>query len=300
MYYSLAYFLRHNEWIDPNSYPNLVKPRDFLNGQEMNFHWAPWYKNSTLHLHPYETCDCHREPGAIYRGVGKEVICENRYYHDPQRNNTVVYLQAFDTSYKIRGHFENPNEALMAHQYDDQNLNNNHTLKVNEIIDTIVPYTWSYEWPDAITNMIAKKLKPNIFVMNAGLWYRQGWGLEDQSYLHQLDKAIQDANIPRKIWKSTTAALDEKRNSGDIDALDQRMCEKEWFECFNITGFTAKLRRNFYVDTFHFTEPVYRKMNELLLFNHLGLTIDEDGASSVKTTNSTGSLLEWSALGIYD
>ncbi len=304
MYYSLAYYLRHNKWIDPTSYPNLVKPRDFLNGEEMKFHWAPWYKNSTLQLHPYETCDCHREPGNVNRGVGKETVCENRYYHDPHRNNTVVYLQAFDPSMGIRGHFENPNEALMAYRnVDDQNQDN--TLKVNEIIDTIVPYSWSYDWPDAITNMIAMKLKPNIFVMNAGLWHKNGWELEDQSYLDRLDKAIQDANIPRKIWKTTTVADGGKINSAH-DALDQRMCQKEsWFECFNITRWTAKIPSEFYIDTVHFVEPVYRKMNELLLFDHLGLMINEDGGASGgsdnndnKRMNSTN-LLEWSALGIH-
>ena len=186
----------------------------------------------------------------------------------------------------IRGHFEDPNNTWMANEENRVNI----SKAVDDIITKTIPFTWHYDWPDAITEIVAKKLKPNVLVINAGKWRSPGWELDQESYLNRLEKAIIDAKIPRTIWKTTTANRGNKVDPV-LYQFDNKMCQKEVFECFNITEWTSRLPAKFYIDGGHFDEPVYRKMNELLLFDHLGLTLNGDADS-----NSTPSLLEWGAL----
>ena len=303
MYYSLAHYLRHNQWIEPDSYPHLVKPSDVLGGYELNFDWTPWYNASTLNLYPYETCDCHREPGTLRRQYNG-IVNENRYFYDPQRNNTVVYFQAFTPKISIRGHFEDPKQALKQmpcknhtiHPYNHLQGNvgdicTNITDKEKEnILLEKVPITWEYDWPDAITHMVTK-INPDVLVLNSGKWREPGWGFEQQSYLDKFAKAVKDANIPHTIWKTTTA-----NKGGRIDPtlneFDNKMCQQDWLECFNLTAWTSKVPSAMYVDSGHFREPVYRKMNELLLFDHLNITLHDDNVTTIP------GLLGWEAFGI--
>ena len=36
-------------------------------GYEIHFDWTPWHNASTLNLYQDETCDCHQEPGSLWR-----------------------------------------------------------------------------------------------------------------------------------------------------------------------------------------------------------------------------------------
>lgn len=268
MYYSLAYFLRHNEWIDPAAYPNLVKPADFLGGYELNFDWTPWYNASMAALAPYENCDCYREPGSIMRFPGKNWVVENRYFYDPIRNNTVVYFQAFGNAIEIRGHWDDPQKAMRAQQLvnrsaDFSSADNNYTA-VGPLVGRH-PYAWSYDWATAIRQQVAK-IKPNALVINAGVWAHD---FDKPDFVESVMAAINETGIPRAIWKTTAAARNGQVPSQETDVA---LCHHEFFQqsdCLNISGWTSKLNGDFYIDRAHFREPVYRKMNEQLL-EHLG------------------------------
>jgi hypothetical protein len=293
MYISLAYFLRHNEWIDPDSYPNLVKPADFPGGYALKFDWMPWYNVSTAALAPYENCDCHREMGDIMRNPGKEWICENRYYYDRTRNNTVVYFQSFGNFIPIRGHWEDPQEATRAAQLlqvvkklasasnrsvGDENEN----VTVGPLLGRH-PYTWSYDWPTTIRHQVAR-IKPNVLVMNAGIWPHD---FDKPDFVESIVAAINETGIPQTIWKTTSS--DKNGRFERYMETDEAMCRHEFFQrdCLNITGWTSKLNEDHYIDHIHFREPVYRKMNEQLLEN---LGISQGGSR----------MLNWTDLGIAD
>lgn len=291
MYYSLVYYLKNNQWIAPESYPHLVKPADFFGGNEANFDWAPWYNASTKELYPYENCDCHREPGSLAVYPGNYWTIENRYFHDPIRNNTVVYFQSFGTAFPIRGHWEDPMQAMKAHHQDineNEDINNSNTNSIPPVGPFLsrIDYAWNYTWPDAIRHQVSK-IQPEVLVLNAGKWYHQDF--HQQEYFNNFADAINNSNIPRVIWKTSTSDKGGTINP-NLPFLDAKMCEQDWLECFDITGWTSKLSEGFYVDNYHFIEPVYRKMNEQL-FDYLG--IKYQGDESLRPAP-----LEWETLGI--
>jgi hypothetical protein len=245
MYVSLVYYLRHDQWISPDDYPNLVKPYDFWNGTagpgESRLNWMPFYFNSTEALRPYESCDCWRPPGKVD-------IVENRYYHDPVRNNTVVYYQGFGHRIPIRGHWKDPNQIL------------NDTNKVGpwDNATKIPPFQFKYtDWADAIINQVLP-IKPHTLVMNAGLWHNNFGNTEIVERLVNATKSI-----PQVIWKTTTVSRDKEYSN----SVDQSLCNT--LECMNVSGWTFMLDEDYYTDGLHFREPIYHKMNEQLLWDHV-------------------------------
>lgn len=263
-YYSLAYFLRHGKWIDPESRRSLVRPMDFLGGSELNFEWSPWFNASMAELAPYENCDCYREAGRLNGQKGKlRYICENRYYYDPIRNNRVTYIQSFGTAITIRGHWESKKASQqLADYYKYPNES-----AIGETVGPMivrVPYLWEGDWMDAIRGHISE-LEPALLVMNAGKWAHS---FHEEVFRASIMNALNDTSIPRVIWKKTTA------NRGGIykrawKETDDAMCAL--IECMDTT-WTVQVPENLYVDQVHFLEPVYRLLNEQLL-KQLGFTI---------------------------
>jgi len=281
MYYSLVYFLRHNQWIDSASDPNLVIPSSILGGYELNLDWMPWYNASTVALSPYENCDCYRDKGSIVRGPGAKSVVENRYYFDPTRNNTIVYFQSFGNVIPIRGHWRDPQEAMQAPQrkIDGEELDSNsigpHTGHL--------PFTWYSKLPMAIKEQVGA-IRPDALVMNGGKWNHD---FGDPAFVAEVVAAIQEVGIPRVIWRTTTA--DRGGHFEKYQSTDEVMCAVEELECFNVTGWTSKLRGGLYIDQGHFREPVYRKMNEELL-EMLGVSMEGNSGNS--------SILPWEAVGL--
>jgi hypothetical protein len=273
-YYSLVYFLRHGEWIDPQSYPNLVRPMDFLGGFELNFEWSPWFNASMEALQPYENCDCYREAGRLNGQGGKlPFICENRYYHDPVRNNTVTFLQAFGTAAPIRGHWMAKDAIAQLLQYHE-------TKNKSAVGDTVgpmvsrVPYLWQGTWTDVIRGHVAD-LAPSVLIMNAGKWLHS---FDDATFRAEIVNALKDAPIPRVLWKTTTA---DRGGRYTYNETDHAMCEL--LECLD-TRWTVDVPSNLYVDQGHFTEPVYRLLNEQLLYQ-LGIKIPGSVSSDVNLSS---------------
>jgi hypothetical protein len=297
MYYSLAYFLRHNEWIDPDSVPNLVRPADFDvgdNSTKFKFQWMPWFNASLTALAPYENCDCYREPKNNSTEEIKSNGTENRYYYDPTRNNTVVYFQALGTYRDIRGHWNyHPHEAAMttASQRGAVVNDTRNGTAVGPLPTGRHPLTWSYDWPTAIRQQV-KRVKPNVLVINAGKWPHD---FDNPIFVESVVAAIHATGIPQPIWMTTPS---ERRLKFRLyRETDDAMCRHEFFQkhnngCLNQSGWTSKLNKNYWIDRHHFREPVYRKMNEQLL-THLGIVSSQAGAAG-----SSSRMMNWTELGI--
>jgi hypothetical protein len=256
-YLSLVYFLRHGVWIDPTSVPHLVRPLDY----NLQKSWQPWFRASMDALEPNENCDCLRESGQLNATL--PFICENRYYHDPVRNNTVTYLQAFGTQSTIHGHW-------LAQQAIPQLVAYHRTKNQSAIGDTVgpmlgrVPYRWEGTWMDAIRGHVAD-LAPAVLIMNAGKWKHS---FHDPLFQDAIVTALQNVSsvIPRVIWKKTTADLGGKYTYNETDST---MCAL--LECMDTT-WTMDVPQSLYMDQNHFYEPVYRLLNEQLL-QQLGIAI---------------------------
>lgn len=114
-YISLAYFLKHGMWLDYNfqardaEAKNLVQNNNLMNSH--SFHhplhpdqdWNEFFWQSTRALYPFEACDCYRHVDshrntdrsngfAVDALVTSNIILERRYFHEPSRNNTIVYI----------------------------------------------------------------------------------------------------------------------------------------------------------------------------------------------------------------
>jgi hypothetical protein len=275
-YVSLVYFLRHGVWIDPSALPVLVRPKDYIGGMELAFEWSPWFRASMDALQPYENCDCYREAGMLNGQGGKlPYICENRYYHDPVRNNTVTYLQAYGTATSIRGHWP-------AQQAIPQLAEYHRTNNQSAIGDTVgpmvgrVPYRWQGTWMDTFRGHVAD-LAPAVLIMNAGKWRHS---FHETTFRDAIVAALQDVGsiIPRVIWKKTTA---DRGGKYTYNETDETMCAL--LECVDTT-WTVDVPSSMYVDQGHFLEPVYRLLNEQLL-HQLGIAIP-DSVSSVANHSS--------------
>lgn len=282
MYMSLVHYLRHNQWIEPTQKPNLVRPRDYFSGpRETRFNWLPYYRASTAALAPYEACDCWREPGDPNGGRTAETLIENRYYYDPHRNNTVVYLIANGNKIPMRGHWKNPQQVL-------QNTTTNPGPWTNA--STIPPFQWNFShWADAILNQVAP-LKPHTLVMNAGHWRH---AMTQDSYLQRVVQVAKQS-VPQVIWRTTTA--DKKGGFEWHLPADWALCTE--LDCLNVTGWTSKLDERFYVDKLHFVEPVYRKMNELLLWDYI--YPNHPTMKYQYSQHQDGNRLPWSELDLSD
>jgi len=258
MYYSLVYFLRHNQWIDPLSKPNLVKPADILGGYELNFDWIPWYNFSNHALDPYEKCDCYRESGSIVRKPGRDWVCENRYYHDPTRNNTIIFFQSYGNHIPIRGHWEDPPIFQQNSQIDQSNFS---------IFYDRVPHSWSYDWPDAILHQVSKIRPLPKLILAAAAWNND---FDKPDFVERIVHAVkQTVGMENVLWKTATA--NRRGSIKDSGKTDKNMCE-QLQGCLNVSGWTSKLSSDYYIDEGHFREPVYRKMNEEL-FLYLNLSV---------------------------
>lgn len=282
-YVSLVHFLRfNNTWIESTDSPNMVVAQTFLDHNESGGHWSHYYQQSMARLAPFENCDCFRN------GKNYQQVTENRYFYDPTRNNTITYVQAFG-SMPIHGHWMDPVEAARAplHELVQGNSydTNRTTTQQDEIpllgpMPTVLPYKWEGGWEFVIESHISK-IQPEVLILNAGKWPNQFHLPESRESLRN---ATQMAQIPRVIWKTTTASKGAKYTAIE-SGTDHDMCEI--MECFNVSGWTKMVPPSLYPDIHHFYEPVYRKLNEEL-FSFLGMPI------------LTPSLLEWRHLNLSE
>jgi hypothetical protein len=287
MYISLVHFLRfNNTWIQPTDQPNMVVAKTYLDSPELHAHWTHFYLQTMAKLAPYENCDCFRAP---YRQ--KKPICENRYFYDPTRNNTITYIQAFGKATPVHGHWLDPvraarepsrialtEEELQTHIFQSMNQTQSTQYKIPAVgpMPDNIPDIWSGGWEFAIESHV-KQIQPDVLILNAGKWSNDLDELEPRQSLVNATRGI-----PRVIWKTTTSNVRGLYKPQER-LVDEAMCGL--LECFNISSWSMLLANRFYHDKCHYYEPVYRKMNEEL-FRFLGVPA------------ARAPVLDWTELGI--
>lgn len=231
-YVDLVYFLSHNgTFPSPDDVPNMVVERTHKNG------WVQFYNFTNSALRPYEQCDC-------FRMNNLSNIIENRYFHDPERNNTVTYLQKFGS---------HPFKS----SWNVSDVHKEHTLVQDESeLDFI--YNGA-DWVDAIRDYVCQiSPKPSLFIFNSGLWPNNDLKSVDLQY--RIIEALQACEIA-SMFKTTTKSKFQ---------FDPTWAEYERQLC-NLTDYcmdvrwTALVPQEYYWDKLHFREPVYSLLNVQLL-----------------------------------
>ena len=256
-YLSLAYFLKYGSWWNPHQRsPNFVYAPSYHHPQHTDLDWAEYNFQTNRLLYPMELCDCQRKDN---------FILERRYFWDPIRNNTLVYmhLNGKETTAPRRGYFGSfaPSQVFGNWSKRLPEAEPKRAFRLKRHI------AWEHDsWMDVVRFHVgALGLGNGIpVVLNAGL------------HPHDLTprdlQQVQNDTGLRILWKTTTY---RKREMADlyyngtlslerqgITAVDNAMCHQ--FECFNVT-WTSQLRHSQFLDQLHFAEPVYRIMNEQLL-----------------------------------
>ena len=260
-YLSLAYFLRTGRWFDPSfRKSHLTNVYSF----ESIFHddlYGEFFFQTTRQLQPHEICDC-VYPSSLtslahaYRFNESEVVI-NRYFHDPERNNTVRFFHAFGHQHDLQGRLDPQNIPFMEDGKEkDGLLNGKHTFEQKDIV-------WNTSsWADLVRDQIGTLLpKPQFMLLNAGK-HSNDFG-SDPEQVQQLHQSIQDAGLVRTFWRTTTYKNDGNPISGTTPKTDKIMCQ-DLGGCLS-TEWTQHVNKNWYWDQHHNYEPVYRVINEDLL-----------------------------------
>jgi hypothetical protein len=246
-YLSLAYFLRHGKWFNPSEIPHLVNQNHFIYDpvSRKRRGWATFFSETNKLLSPCERCDCFRNRWTNVTEVDSYVI-ENRYFYDPERNNTLTYLQGFGNTISGLHGRVSPKDGF-------RNINSTEYQYINS------PYEWRYtDWGVALEKYVPALAATHV-LMNVGYWP------------HDLDTNEQArdsiVNALKKtglvgIWRTNSYLHDHS-----IRPLAERADEamKGLFDKVLDVNWTSRLHKQMYWDNKHFNEPVYRMMNEELL-----------------------------------
>lgn len=246
---------------------------------------------------PFELCDCYRDVSTFRNSrLALKRILENRYYHDPIRNNTVVYLLAYGHKASMHGRIHNlslsflrsqrRNEQKEQQQQQDQSsasTNNNTTDPPSSLLGTSSAATWEFdEWHEVIQYYLAP-LRPHYVVMNAGLWPNHFH--QDANHSILLRQALAKIGA-RGMWRTTSFGRNGT-TTNTIQRADDMACQQltrtqhrphrhdrhrdrrqqvqnQQHICLNIS-WTRHVSTAMYWDHVHFLEPVYRKINEQML-----------------------------------
>jgi hypothetical protein len=256
-YLSLVYFLRWGRWFEPTlEKSNLMDERSF----KSLFHddaFGEFYFQSSRLLQPYELCDCYNGGGEQQPPDKTAYVIENRYYHDPELNNTVTFLHAFGHQDMIHGRIA-ASEAYDTAKWDWQKEEKK--LVQHQFTGTL----WSFnQWHDVVEKYVSElDPKPEFAVVNAGMW-SNSFGPKGEDVSRQFALAMDDQHFKKSIWKTTTFREGGVPMTEDAEATDKYMCDL-LPDCFDIS-WTKDLRKDNYWDKKHFYEPVYRVINEELL-----------------------------------
>jgi hypothetical protein len=256
-------------------------------------------------LKPWEICDCHRHVATFRNNLkGLRSIYENRYYHDPIRNNTVMYLLALGHKTPVHGRIR-PMQLLsmIQQQQRQQQPVNDEQESFFQLLGTWSNATWEYaNWHDVIQHYMAP-LRPDYIVLNAGLWPNHFHHAHLVHALRQTVKALASNNHNatnhhhpgpiHTMWRTTSHGRNGT-TTDQIQRVDEIMCQElrrvaqqghhhhhgnssssnnnnggsttsnSPFSCMNIS-WTRHISSSLYWDHVHFLEPVYRSINEEML-----------------------------------
>lgn len=241
-YLSLVYFLSKGKWIANEDRPNLLL-------EKTHDSWYDFYSFTNNILQPYELCDCFRGESKQYHGAVITNTVENRYFYDPERNNSVVYLQKFGSSQTFHSDWNvNEIEKLQAN-HPNQFLD---SKELNYVFD-------SKNWSDIIDNYVCQlKPKPSVFLLNEGFWAVAD--LEDASTRKEIIDSLKRCGI-QSMYKTTTKP--KRDNSTDIREYERDLCQMSDY-CFDMS-WTGMIPSDMYEDEAHFIPMPYNWFNILLL-----------------------------------
>jgi hypothetical protein len=244
-YTSLTYFLKTATWFNTTGEPNIVWERG-------HYGWNHFFEHTTNLLSPKERCDCYR-PKHLTRN-NKKTMMENRYFFDDDRDNMVVFLQAFGHTVPMQGRvppktaLRNISGCTFVHEWSN--------------------YTWSYkDWDDCVKSYISRLVpKPTHAIFNAGA---HAHSFAEHGVGSRLIQALNDTGI-LGIWKTTSYERPEPvnnntRTQGRGNKESEYIMTKLFHPHVLDVGWTSKVRPEFYADLRHFLEPVYRIINEATL-----------------------------------
>lgn len=251
-YLSLAYFLKFGRWMDPSTTPNLVNSHSFHHPNHPDQDWNEFFLQSNRMLYPYEACDCLRD---------SKISLERRYFHDPDRNNSVVFinLNGNETTLTNRGYVGRWNAADIFSSFErhvHQPLLADPNDWTNKDRDDFVA-AWEYDtWGDVIRHHVAGLHlgKDTAVVLNAGL----------HPHSTHVDDLADSVAPVRGLWKTTSYTQHEVEQQAPVRLryTDQVMCRR--LECLDLS-WTLRVKPELYFDQYHLKEPVYRILNEDLL-----------------------------------
>lgn len=239
-YLSFVYFLRYGTWIDPNM-PTCNPTWEATFGS-----WSTFYNLTKAMLSPYEQCDCYRFTKPNIKKSEYDLIIENRYYLDADRNTSVTYMQKFGPTNSFKS------------MWNATEVHNEHILVTNP---KDVNYIYkSRNWTQHICNFVSKlNPKPTYFVFNEGIWVPS-----DQNYYSIPDErkriiqAVSDAGMI-SVYKTSTKPRGFELKNNHIKEYEKEFCELADY-CLDLS-WTIKAPNDVYWDNFHFNEPVYKLMN---------------------------------------
>jgi hypothetical protein len=256
-YLSLVYFLRWGRWFEPLlEKSNLMDENSFKSLFHQDAYGEFYFQSSRL-LQPYELCDCYKGDHFEEGPAMASYVIENRYYHDPELNNTVTFLHAFGHQSTIHG-------RIRADEAYDTAKWNWHKEEKKLVQHKFTEPVWSFTgWNDVAERYVSElDPKPEFAVVNAGEW-SNNFGPKGEEVSREFALAMEDQHFQKAIWKTTTFRAGGKPMTEDAEATDKYMCDL-LPDCFDIS-WTKDLRDDLYWDEKHFYEPVYRVINEELL-----------------------------------
>ena len=255
-YLSLAYFLKTSTW-----YNSSTEGPDIFSHQGLtNISWNDLNKYTNQLLSPNERCDCDRPPKMIRKTrqhLAKYV--SNRYFMDDERDNMLVYLQAYGHMSPMQGRVPATNamENISSFHFDDL------PTKIEDMPTTSI---WQYDdWDVCVREYIAKlDPKPTHVIFNAGIWNHN---FNIPEYGRRMAAALNESGIVG-IWKTTTYQGGGKVlviGGGPRSNESETLMSKIFYPRVLDSSWTSKIKSQFYKDSFHFLEPVYRAQNEDML-----------------------------------
>ena len=263
-YLSLAHFLAYGKWVQNDENPNLLIKH--THGGSADFFNFTYTK-----LFPYEfLCDCFRfEKDSEYgwHDFLNNYALENRYFYDPARNNSVVYLQKFGnwphhSTYNVSDVNHMRNERIL---FDDNSKNGEdrgaHQGQKKLVTDgkEIHQVINDRSWANFITDFVCKlDPKPSLVFYNQGLWPHKGFDRPDTQ--NEILTAFKSCDI-KSVYKTTTRRKDDK--STDVQNYEKEICAKSDY-CFD-RSWTGLVPEELYQDNTHFMPIVNNWINVLLM-----------------------------------
>jgi hypothetical protein len=220
-YLSLAYFLRHGQWFDPDiSVHNLVDAHSFHHPLHPDDDWNEFFLQSNRMLYPMEVCDC-------LRSRNGEILVERRYFYDSVNNNMAVYIN-------MNGNKTNPGRGyygrLKPQNIFGPNFKNlvglpfGMSMNMTDVGNSSSSIQWEYAtWGEVIRHHVGalnlnfnmtyaniaaettRRQPSNSYViLNAGLHPHD---FQNPIAAQDVRDALEDINLPG-TWKTTTYAKD--------------------------------------------------------------------------------------------